>query len=79
MKVNEPKPDDRSDNVRKLQENVQNTIENLEEAHETLQNEDMPQEEREKIIAKNRRREESIQGMREEIRDEARHQKESHQ
>ncbi|MGB4265490.1 MAG: small acid-soluble spore protein Tlp, partial [Limnochordia bacterium] len=33
-----PKPDDRSDNVDKLQEQVVNTIENLEEAHQTLQN-----------------------------------------
>lgn len=32
-----PKPDDRSDNVEKLQDMVQNTIQNIEEAHETMQ------------------------------------------
>ena len=33
---NKPKPDDRSDNVEKLQEMVHNTIENMEEAEETM-------------------------------------------
>jgi len=65
-----PKPDDRSDNVDRLQEQVVNTIENLEAAHETLQNPDLSQEQREQIIAKNRRREEAIAGKREEIKDE---------
>ncbi len=64
------KPDDRSDNVDKLQEQVVNTIENLEAAHDSLQNEDMPEEQRRAILAKNRRREASIAGKREEIRDE---------
>jgi len=66
-----PKPDDRSDNVEKLQEMVQNTIENLEEAHKTLQNEDLSGKEREAILAKNERREQAIAGMRREIKDEA--------
>ncbi|MFC4618829.1 small acid-soluble spore protein Tlp [Camelliibacillus cellulosilyticus] len=67
-----PKPDDRSDNVEKLQEMVQNTIENMEEAEETLENsENMAEEDREAIVAKNERREEAIHGMREEIKDEA--------
>lgn len=69
MTMNKPKPDDRSDNVEKLQDMVQNTIENIEAAHETMQF--ASPEEREKIEAKNKRREESIQGMREEIKDEA--------
>lgn len=65
-----PKPDDRSDNVDRLQEQVVNTIENLEEARETLENDDLPPEQRERILAKNRRREEAIRSKREEIRDE---------
>lgn len=69
MHKNTPKPDDRSDNVEKLQEMVQNTIENIEEAHESMQF--ASGEERERIEAKNARREESIAALREEIRDEA--------
>lgn len=69
-----PKPDDRSDNVDKLQEQVVNPIENLEEAHQTLQNEDLPEEQRQAILAKNRRREQAIAGKREEIKDEYRYQ-----
>lgn len=67
---NKPKPDDRSDNVEKLQEMVHNTIENMEAAEETMQfgNE----KDRADIAAKNERRRESIEGMREEIKDEFR-------
>lgn len=70
MTQNNPKPDDRSDNVEKLQEAVQNTMENIEAAEETLQLTDN-EEQREQIEAKNRRREESIEGMRAEIKDES--------
>ncbi|HLS09982.1 small acid-soluble spore protein Tlp [Lentibacillus sp.] len=66
----EPKPDDRSDNVEKLQEMVQDTIQNIEEAHETMKH--SSGEDKEKIKAKNKRREEAIEGMRQEIKDEAR-------
>ncbi|MGM7723113.1 small acid-soluble spore protein Tlp [uncultured Metabacillus sp.] len=66
---NRPNPDDRSDNVEKLQSMVQNTIENIEEAQDTLQF--ASPEERERIEAKNARREESIHALREEIKDEA--------
>ncbi len=69
---NQPNPDDRSDNVEKLQHNVQDTIENIEAAHDTMQF--ASPEEKEKIEAKNRRREEAISGMRDEIKDEARDQ-----
>ena len=65
----QPKPDDRSDNVEKLQSMVQNTIENIEESHETLAH--TSSEERARIEAKNHRREESIEAMRAEIKDEA--------
>lgn len=70
MPKRKPKPDDRRDNVGKLQEQVVNTIENLEEGHEMMQNEDLPDEQRKAIIDKNRRREESIREKREEISDE---------
>ncbi|WP_243291814.1 small acid-soluble spore protein Tlp [Bacillus sp. FJAT-47783] len=69
MPHNKPKPDDRSDNVEKLQSIVENTIENMEEAEETMQF--SSPEERERIQAKNQRREESIHALREEIKDEA--------
>jgi small acid-soluble spore protein (thioredoxin-like protein) len=68
-KQNQPNRDDRSDNVERLQSMVQNTIENIEEAQDTIQF--ASQEERERIEAKNLRREESINAMREEIKDEA--------
>lgn len=64
-----PNPDDRSDNVEKLQDMVQNTIENIEEAEETMQF--ASPEEREQIREKNKRREEAIAAMRAEIKDEA--------
>ncbi len=64
-----PNPDDRTDNVEKLQSMVQNTIENIEEAQDSLQFANP--EERERIEAKNLRREESINAMRSEIKDEA--------
>lgn len=62
-------PDDRSDNVEKLQDMVQNTIENIEKAEETLAF--ASGEEKARIEQKNQRREESIQAFREEIKDEA--------
>ncbi|GGH73969.1 small, acid-soluble spore protein Tlp [Compostibacillus humi] len=69
----QPNPDDRSDNVEKLQNMVQNTIENIEKAEATL--EYASGEEREQILAKNRRREEALEGFRQEIKEEYQHQK----
>ncbi len=66
-----PKPDDRSDNVEKLRDMVQDTIQNLEDAHETMRY--ASGEDKEQIKAKNKRREEAIEGMREEIKDEYEH------
>ncbi|MBU7592320.1 small acid-soluble spore protein Tlp [Metabacillus halosaccharovorans] len=68
-KHTKPNPDDRSDNVEKLQSMVQNTIENIEEAQDSMAFANS--EERERIEAKNHRREESINAMRNEIKDEA--------
>ena len=67
----QPKPDDRSDNVEKLQNMVQETIANLEEAHDTMNF--ASGEEKEDIMEKNKRREEAIEGMREEIKHEHDH------
>lgn len=66
------KPDDRSDNVEKLQDMVQNTIENIEESHKTMKDDDLDGKDREAVKEKNIRREEAIKGMRAEISDEAR-------
>ncbi|WP_028399896.1 small acid-soluble spore protein Tlp [Ectobacillus panaciterrae] len=62
-------PDDRSDNVEKLQEMVQNTIENMNEAEEAARFSN--EKDRADIEAKNQRRLESIAGMRNEIKEEA--------
>ncbi|MCM3109703.1 small acid-soluble spore protein Tlp [Lederbergia lenta] len=69
MEHNKPKPDDRSDNVEKLQEMVQNTIENMEEAEETIQFSDG--EDIQQVKAKNKRRQASIESMQAEMKDEA--------
>jgi small acid-soluble spore protein (thioredoxin-like protein) len=68
--TNKPKPDDRSDNVDKLQSMIHNTIENMEEAEETLQFTDS-EEQRQQVEAKNQRRRESLEAMRSEVKDEA--------
>lgn len=69
MAWNKPKPDDRSDNVEKLQNMIDNTLENIEKAEETASL--SSNEERANIEAKNERRRESIEAMRSEVKDEA--------
>ncbi|MBX5436198.1 MAG: small acid-soluble spore protein Tlp [Alicyclobacillaceae bacterium] len=66
------KPDDRSDNVAKLQDMIQDTMENMREARDFLKahGEEMRAEDRARLEAKNERREQAIQGFREEIQDE---------
>ncbi|WP_053366709.1 small acid-soluble spore protein Tlp [Bacillus sp. FJAT-27245] len=68
---NKPNPDNRSDNVEKLQEMIQNTIENMERAEETMALSDSD-ETRRQVEEKNERRRESIEAMRAEVKDEAR-------
>ena len=72
------KPDNRADNVEKIQDAVQNTIENYREAEDYLADnaDDISSEEAANIRNKNENREQSIQGMREEIKDEAQAQNE---
>lgn len=64
------KPDNRYNNAERLEQMVNNTIENLEEAHKTLQNDDLNKTDREAIEAKNARREQSIDSFKAEIEDE---------
>lgn len=73
MEKNTPKPDDRSDNVEKLQDMMKNTKENMEAAEEMMAYVD--ENERKALKQKNARREESMSGFREEILDEAAAQK----
>ncbi|NBI27826.1 small acid-soluble spore protein Tlp [Chengkuizengella marina] len=67
------KPDNRDDNVEKLQEAVQNTIGNLRESEDYLEEfgDEIGNHEQQDIESKNERRKQSIQGLREEIKDEA--------
>ena len=67
---NKPKPDDRRDNVDKIQFNIDNTIKNYRETEEMIALTDDEKTRRE-LIEKNKRREESLKGMKKEIREEA--------
>ncbi|MDY0396457.1 small acid-soluble spore protein Tlp [Virgibacillus halophilus] len=67
-KNNQPKPDDRSDNIEKLQQMVQDTIANMEAAEETAQF--SSNDAKGQIEEKNERRKEAIEGMKAEIADE---------
>ena len=71
------KPDNRADNVEKLQTHVQNTIDRLEEAEEylALHGDEIDETERRNIEVKNEHRRESIERFRNEIKDEARNQR----
>jgi len=63
-----PKPDDRSDNAKKIQEMINNTKENMNEAEASMKfgNE----QDRQNALAKNQRREESLSALESELRDE---------
>ena len=66
------KPDDRSDNVDKIQHNIDFTIQNMELADKMIE---LTSDEKTKkdLSQKNDRREQALEGMRHEIRDEAKH------
>jgi small acid-soluble spore protein (thioredoxin-like protein) len=70
---NQTNPDDRGDNVEKLQAMIQNTENNIEAAEESLALTDSEQQ-RQQIEEKNERRRESIDSFRSEIKDEAHNQ-----
>lgn len=66
-------PDNRADNVERLQEAIHNTMENLHEAEDFLaaHADEMNPKDVRNLVAKNERRRRAIEGFREEIRDEA--------
>lgn len=67
------KPDDRRDNARKIRKNIENTIENIELAEDMINNIDN-QKTIHDLQAKNERRKEAVEGMRQELKDETRNQ-----
>ncbi|MET3682242.1 small acid-soluble spore protein (thioredoxin-like protein) [Alkalibacillus flavidus] len=68
-----PNPDERQDNMKKIQKNLNNTLDNMQEAELSMETASDFQEE--EIKKKNARRREAIDGMRHELRDEHKHQK----
>ncbi|WP_435925177.1 small acid-soluble spore protein Tlp [Paenibacillus sp. DYY-L-2] len=67
------KPDDRSDNVEKLQHSIQNTIRNFREGQDYLAEhaDEISTGEKNQIEEKNAKRLDAIRGFREEVKDEA--------
>lgn len=63
-------PDDRSDNVERIQHNINHTIRNMELAEEMIAKTD-DSKTRSDLKEKNERRREALNSMRAEIRDEA--------
>ncbi|MEI4790906.1 small acid-soluble spore protein Tlp [Bacillus sp. FJAT-53060] len=61
-------PDDRSDNVEKLQDMIENTLENIDESEAAMAL--LTEEEKQMIKQKNENRRTSIDVMRSEIKDE---------
>lgn len=72
-----PKPDDRSDNVEKIQFNIDNTIQNYRKAENMMSVTD-DEKTIEDLKEKNKRRREAVEGMRAEIKDEAKARKEGY-
>ncbi|WP_059103689.1 small acid-soluble spore protein Tlp [Shouchella shacheensis] len=66
------KPDDRSNNPERIENNIGHTLQNMNEDRDYVKAhaDEMSEEEKQQIAAKNKRREESIEAMREEIKDE---------
>ncbi|UOQ93469.1 small acid-soluble spore protein Tlp [Halobacillus shinanisalinarum] len=71
------KPDDRSNNKERIENNIGHTLQNMDEAKDYAKahSEELSKEEMSQIKEKNQRREESIEGLREEAKDEAHNQK----
>ena len=67
---NRPNPDNRDDNVDRIQRNIDMTIHNMEAAEEMIA--ETPDKKMKKTLSeKNDRRRQALDGMREEIKDEA--------
>ena len=71
------KPDDRSNNAERIERTIGHTLQNMDEANDFLKahSEEMSEEQKQEIKAKNERRRQSIDGLREEVKDEASQQK----
>ncbi|GFP77660.1 small acid-soluble spore protein Tlp [Clostridium fungisolvens] len=67
MKVN---PDDRRDNVNKIQQHINDTLDNIHKANDMIEITD-DEKTKQDLKAKNERREEALNSFRNEIRDEA--------
>lgn len=67
-KTYQSNPDDRSDNVEKLQDMIENTLENIDESEAAMGL--STEEEKQMIKQKNENRRTSIDAMRSEIKDE---------
>lgn len=67
---NKAKPDDRRDNVERIQFNIDNTIKNYRETEDAIKLAEDEKQKRE-LEEKNKRRAQALKGMREEIREEA--------
>ncbi|MBP3952914.1 small acid-soluble spore protein Tlp [Bacillus suaedae] len=65
------KPDNRNDNVEKLQQMKENTEHNIEAAEESVAHTEMTNEQKQMVQEKNHRRQESIEAFEAEIKDEA--------
>lgn len=63
-------PDDRSDNVEKIQQNINHTIKNMEMTEDRMLGES-DRKTRKDMREKNQRRRDALEGMRREIKDEA--------
>ncbi|MFC0560434.1 small acid-soluble spore protein Tlp [Halalkalibacter alkalisediminis] len=73
------KPDNRNDNVEKLQQMKENTEHNIEAAEESLAHTNMKDEQKQQIKQKNKQRVESIRGFEAEIADEMQARKNGYQ
>lgn len=74
VKQSKPNPDDRRDNVKKIQDHIDNTVRNIEFAEDMMKATDNEKTKYE-LKEKNQRREAALGDMREEIRDEAKDRK----
>lgn len=67
-----PKPDDRSNNPERIEDNIWDTAQNMNEARDYVNahGHEMSEQQKQQIKEKNQRREESIEGLRNELQDE---------
>lgn len=72
------KPDDRTDNVGRIQDNINNTILNCRSACKKISETDDPKI-KDDLTEKNKRREEALESMKKEIQDEANDKKNGYQ